>query len=553
MFTDGKATSDVHIQNDADDPLSNSTETLKISMALHETSCDIGRRDIRVYCYAIGCENDIHLKTITENTEGKIYRGDDINKLIRMTQTANIALGVKDNIPDLQNLDDSAMREVCQALHVGLLDSNRDMDEVIHLIKFYRNRTKGTNQDDSRYLEMNDPVLPPLGTRVRRGPNWSWGYQDSDGPGTIVGHSPGHLWVEWDSGHMNVYKCNPIFGFDVMTVNEPRILRGDELIAVGCLVQRGADWRFDDQDGGDGNVGVVIRVDKNATVVVRWPNKQKVVYKYGNDGFFEIKLCFLCEISTGHPSVSDTVSSIVDLNTWRSIAEKERKRVHLRSPPMYSKMIMFTDGNATSDTTIQSDTDFPPSDHIETLIEEVIHLIRFFRNKMKSFVTPDEKHYNEATDSSLPPVGTRVRRGPDWSWGYQDTGGPGTVVGNSSPGQVWVEWDSGHLNIYKYHRMLGYDVTVVQEPRILGYDELIAVGCLVQRGANWKFGDQDGGKGNVGVVIKVEQNATVMISVQCLKHLQTPFLFIKVRWPNKKKAVYKYGNDGLFEIEIWYA
>ena len=50
----------------------------------------------------------------------------------------------------------------------------------------------------------------------------------------------GQLWVEWDSGHVNIYKYNQLLGFDVLPVEEPRILK-DELIAVGCLVQRGKD------------------------------------------------------------------------------------------------------------------------------------------------------------------------------------------------------------------------------------------------------------------------------------------------------------------------
>ena len=30
--------------------------------------------------------------------------------------------------------------------------------------------------------------MPTLGTRVRRGPDWTQDNQDSEGPGTIVGH-----------------------------------------------------------------------------------------------------------------------------------------------------------------------------------------------------------------------------------------------------------------------------------------------------------------------------------------------------------------------------
>lgn len=35
-----------------------------------------------------------------------------------------------------------------------------------------------------------DSRLPPIGTRVRRGPNWPYIGQDSDVCGTVVGHNP---------------------------------------------------------------------------------------------------------------------------------------------------------------------------------------------------------------------------------------------------------------------------------------------------------------------------------------------------------------------------
>lgn len=46
------------------------------------------------------------------------------------------------------------------------------------------------------------------------------------------------VWVEWDCGHKNVYTFSPLFGRDLVLVDEPRVLF-DEIIAVGCLVERG--------------------------------------------------------------------------------------------------------------------------------------------------------------------------------------------------------------------------------------------------------------------------------------------------------------------------
>ena len=51
-------------------------------------------------------------------------------------------------------------------------------------------------------------------------------------------------------------------------------------------------------------------------------------------------------------------------------------------------------------------------------------------------------------------VGDRVVRGPDWEWGDQDGGGPGTVtncgtVRIASCDWATVLWDSGNKNGYR--------------------------------------------------------------------------------------------------------
>ena len=51
---------------------------------------------------------------------------------------------------------------------------------------------------------------------------------------------------------------------------------------MGARVVRGPAWRFDDQDGGAGNVGVVEEFDwaDAARVLVRWPNEQRGYYRW---------------------------------------------------------------------------------------------------------------------------------------------------------------------------------------------------------------------------------------------------------------------------------
>ncbi|KAK3608719.1 hypothetical protein CHS0354_038162 [Potamilus streckersoni] len=141
------------------------------------------------------------------------------------------------------------------------------------------------------HYEIDD--FPCLGTRVRRGPDWTTGFQDNDGPGTIVSHHKNQkqVKVEWDkSGHTDFYRYGDLGKYDVLIDSEPRVLQS-ERIATGCLVRRGKQWKYDNQDGTPGAVGVVLKVKEDGTVVVRWPNKYIGHYRYRTDGYYDLEIC----------------------------------------------------------------------------------------------------------------------------------------------------------------------------------------------------------------------------------------------------------------------
>ena len=47
-------------------------------------------------------------------------------------------------------------------------------------------------------------------------------------------------WVEWDAnGQVNIYRYGDGGAFDLLLVEEPRILSKFEAIAVGCIVKKG--------------------------------------------------------------------------------------------------------------------------------------------------------------------------------------------------------------------------------------------------------------------------------------------------------------------------
>ena len=60
---------------------------------------------------------------------------------------------------------------------------------------------------------------------------------------------------------------------------------------AGCRVVRGPDWKWDDQDGGEGHVGTVVVVGKSGkTAVVQWDDGTRANYRCGFQGAFDLCL-----------------------------------------------------------------------------------------------------------------------------------------------------------------------------------------------------------------------------------------------------------------------
>ncbi|XP_061168834.1 uncharacterized protein LOC133178088 [Saccostrea echinata] len=117
-----------------------------------------------------------------------------------------------------------------------------DVFTIVNGLNAYKPPTVEDLKDDDDVFTERHANLPTIGTRVKRGPHWTYKNQDSNGPGTVIGHSEkfGWVFVEWDNGVRLRYQ----YGFDgldekydIATTSEPRVLI-NELIAVGCLVIR---------------------------------------------------------------------------------------------------------------------------------------------------------------------------------------------------------------------------------------------------------------------------------------------------------------------------
>ncbi|XP_033749308.1 uncharacterized protein LOC117333997 [Pecten maximus] len=132
----------------------------------------------------------------------------------------------------------------------------------------------------------------PVGTRVRRGRDWIWDDQDDNMAGTIIGHKQrGFVTVEWDSGRKGKYRMGAEESYDLRSVEEPRFLPEGMLGAVGVCCRRGPDWEWDNQDGGEDQVGIVFKIEDNGVIHVRWQNGKRGNYRYGIHGKFDIEMC----------------------------------------------------------------------------------------------------------------------------------------------------------------------------------------------------------------------------------------------------------------------
>ena len=91
----------------------------------------------------------------------------------------------------------------------------------------------------------------------------------------------------------------------------------DEL-TPGTLVTRGPDWEWNNQDGGEGQIGVIIEYDYENWYIVKWANGHQNGYKYG-EGHDDIMLLNKPEIAKPTPNIK------LDMGNKRVLPKKIRR------------------------------------------------------------------------------------------------------------------------------------------------------------------------------------------------------------------------------------
>ncbi|XP_067666488.1 uncharacterized protein [Haliotis asinina] len=243
----------------------------------------------------IGEADRTFLESMVKLCHGKLIEGKDVKTLCNHQRLRRIASNVlvymRRQDTDSDNLQ-SEMEMVIDALGGTLTTSEKEEITTLVEMNIYNVESGNLGAVDSFDNITTRDNLPPLGSRVVRGPDWRWGNQDSQGPGTVINHDADgpSVWVLWDTGNRNVYRCGLQNEFDVLIVDDqPRIFGDSHRVEIGAQVERGPHWQesYGNQDGGPGSHGVVIR-RQGQRIMVRWENGSIHKYRFGENNMYDV-------------------------------------------------------------------------------------------------------------------------------------------------------------------------------------------------------------------------------------------------------------------------
>uniref|UniRef100_A0A8C6KYZ2 E3 ubiquitin-protein ligase MIB2 n=1 Tax=Nothobranchius furzeri TaxID=105023 RepID=A0A8C6KYZ2_NOTFU len=204
-------------------------------------------------------------------------------------------------------------------------------------------------------------------------------------------------------------------------------------VSVGMRVVRGLDWKWGNQDDGEGHVGTVVEIGRQGstttpdkTVVVQWDSGTRTNYRTGYQGAYDLLLYDNAQVGVRHSNI---------------ICDSCKKHGIMG---MRWKCKVCFDYDLCTQCYMNNKHDLShPFERYETAHSQPVSL------------TPRQ---------NLPRIilkgifqGVKVVRGPDWDWGNQD-GGEGKV-GKVVDIRGWdtesgrsvasVTWSNGTTNVYR--------------------------------------------------------------------------------------------------------
>lgn len=317
LVTDGHCTP-TNITAGPDDLTESSQQKQAKAAILLEVSKKLKAEGIKFICVPVGHADKEFLGLLVDAVgNGRVIGYKDGRKQAKVT--------LKRLKPSDSGSDESILKAALGDLLSGGLFSDKLAEKLI-------GEAARRTSEQNAYEETDKEILPKIGSRVRRGPDWRWRDQDSYGPGTVIGHDDTTLsvYVEWDNNdRVNVYRYGQDGAFDLLLVDEPRALSKFEPIAVGCTVKKGPGWKSKEGDEGAAERGVVIKKKADNTVTVRWDDKKRGTYKWDGSRRGEVVVCDPREKAfqgSGHVLGGGPVFEAIQREKEQSNAEGSQQR-----------------------------------------------------------------------------------------------------------------------------------------------------------------------------------------------------------------------------------
>ncbi|CAL7942292.1 unnamed protein product [Xylocopa violacea] len=219
------------------------------------------------------------------------------------------------------------------------------------------------------------------------------------------------------------------------------------MLEVGLRVVRGQDWKWDDQDGGEGFAGTVVEIGKppsfgnsasspnpsdrtpDKTVIVQWDHGSRSNYRIGYQGAYDLLVFDNAATGVKHANI------ICDGCKRHGIIGIRWKCMQCCDYDLCTQCYMAD-------------------------VHDLSHCFERFQtaNSVGIQLTPREGCTKIPLKGIF--IGAKVVRGPDWEWGNQDggRGKTGRVMdirgwdNESSRSVATVTWSKGSTNVYR----LGY-------------------------------------------------------------------------------------------------
>ncbi|XP_071840048.1 E3 ubiquitin-protein ligase MIB2-like isoform X1 [Apostichopus japonicus] len=271
-----------------------------------------------------------------------------------------------------------------------------------------------------------------------------------------------------------------------------------ESTVVGYRVVRGPDWRWNDQDGGEGNLGTVVEVGKKGsstspekTVIVQWDNGSRTNYRMGYHNAYDLLIYDNATVGIQH--------------------------VNILCDACNKQGFMGMRYNCTQ----CQDFDLCASCYHSDKHDLSHHFLLYITPSSVGVKLPPRSSAIKIGYRGLVP-GAKVMRGPDWDWGNQD-GGDGKI-GRIKDIRGWdsesdrsvanVQWSNGNTNVYRVGHKGKVDLRCLDSVKGGTYykDHLWKLGQKVAKnsvsayGKKWSFVHGEKVKVNLDVaVLKIMQ------------------------------------------------